>query len=94
LPADPFWNGPAAAAEVLRTLRSFNELTFPLGDQSNWDYGHHDGDWPGIIGYLKEKNYDTSRVGANIYDLVADKNVILESKVEDTEECKYFKCCL
>ena len=63
-----------------------------MGDQNNWDHSHPDRDWPGIIGYLEEKNYDISRVGADIFDLVTDKSVILESKVEDTEECKCLKC--
>jgi len=76
--ADLLWNGPATSAEVLRTLRSFNEPALPLG--GNWDYDHPDVTWPGIIGYLNEKNYDISRVGTSLYNPVADKNVILESK--------------
>lgn len=62
-----------------------------MRDQGNWDYTHPDVNWPGIIGYLEEKNYDTSKVGMNIWDPVADKNAILEGNVEDTGECKCLK---
>ena len=60
----------------------------------NWDYNHPDVIWPGIFGYLIERNYDISRVGIKTHSPAADKNVILESKVENTEEGKYLKYCL
>ena len=88
------WNGPATTAEILRTLRSFNEPNIPWRDRSNWDHNHHDLNWPGFITYLEGRDYDTSKVGANIRDPVQDKNVILDSEVEDTEECKRLKPCL
>lgn len=64
--------------------------------RTNWDGAHTDVSWPGFQGYLLEKNYDTSRVGAITWDpvQVQDKNVILDGKVEDTEECKRFEPCL
>lgn len=63
-------------------------------EQIRWDYTHPDTNWPGLSVYLQEKNYDTSKVGTNTQDPVLDKNVILDSRVEDTEECKRFKLCL
>jgi len=57
-------------------------------EQANWDYYHPDGTWPGFSVYLGEKRYDTSKVGINIWDPTQGNNAILDSKVEDTEECK------
>ena len=60
-------------------------------EQVNWDVNYPDGGWPGFLVYFQEKNYDTSKVGSNIWDPVMDKNMILDSRVEDTEKCEYFK---
>jgi hypothetical protein len=85
------WSGPSTAAKVLRDLRSFDEPKIYLTEQANWDHHHFDGNWPGLPLYLQEKNYDVSKVGTNIWDPVQDKNVILDSRIEDTEECKCFR---
>jgi len=59
-------------------------------EKLRWDYAHADDNWPGFLVYLQEKNYDTSKVGTNVRDPVQDKNVILDNRVEDSEECKHF----
>jgi len=61
-------------------------------EPANWDYGNIDGfHWPGLYLYLQERNYDIYKVGSNTLDPVQDKNVILDSRVEDTEECEYLE---
>lgn len=83
-----FWNGPSTTAEVFRALRSFGEPSNHMVEQLNWDLYHVDASWPGFLAYLLERNYDTSKVGTNAWDAVYDSNVILDSRVEDTEECE------
>lgn len=59
-------------------------------EQVNRDYRYPDNIWPGFFNYLQEKSYDTSKVGNNTWLPVPDNNVILDSRVEATEECKCF----
>ena len=87
-PAVALRNGPSATAGILRALRSFDEPKNNLTEHLNWDLNYTDSNWPGFLVYLQEKNYDTSKVGINTWDPVQDNNVILDNKVEATEECK------
>ena len=57
-------------------------------EQVRWDYPHLDGNWPGIGAYLREGYYDTSKVGTNVLVPVQDENIILDSRVGDSERCK------
>ena len=62
-----------------------------------WDYKHADNNWPGLLAYLEEKNYDTSKVVAITWDPVEDAqdmNLILDNRVEGSEECKRFDLSL
>ena len=85
------WGSPSAPAELFRALRSFDEPKGISVEQPNWDGAFYDSNWPGFLAHFQEKNYDASKVGTNIWDPVLDKNMILDSRVEDTEECQYFK---
>lgn len=94
-PAILLWSGPSTTAEVLRTLRSFDEPKGHLMEEADLDYNHPDNVWPGFIFYLGEKNYDTSKVGTMTWeDPAQDKNMILDNRVEDTEECKCLRLSL
>lgn len=58
-------------------------------EQLSWDKHHSDGCWPGFRNYLKDENYDVSKVDVvNPWDPFPRKNVILDSRVEGTEECE------
>ena len=58
--------------------------------RARWDYTHPDDGWPGLLAYLQEKNYDTAKVVTITWDPVQDKNVILDNRVEGSEECEHF----
>lgn len=76
--------------EILRTLRTFDQPKNYLTEPLNWDQRYFDTSWPGFLIYLQEKNYDTSKVGNKSWDTVQGQNVILDSGIEDTEECEWF----
>jgi hypothetical protein len=82
------WNGPSTAAQVLRSLRIHGEAQVDSVENLNWDYGHPDIHWPGILVHLQEKGYDISKVNINTLDPIEGSNVILDDEVEDTEECE------
>ena len=84
------WGSPSTPAELFRVLRSFDEPKNIAAEQLNWDANQFDSNWPGFLDYLQQKNYDTSKVGIMDWEPVLDKNVILDCKAEDTEECKCF----
>ena len=86
------WNGPSAAAEALRSLRSFQKPEVRFVEQLNWDYGRPDGIWPGFSEYLQEKNHDISKVNTNTWDPIPGSGVILDNRVEDNEECGFIRC--
>ena len=87
-PVFALWNGPSATAGVLRALRSFDVPKHNSTEHLNWDQHYADNNWPGLLVYLQEKKYDTTKVGINTWDPVQENNVILDSRVEDTEQCK------
>jgi hypothetical protein len=81
------WNGPSTAANVLRTLRTSDRPDAHFAEMLNWDYGYLDPTWPGFSEYLQGKNYDVSKVNTNIWDPTQGREVILDSELEDNEEC-------
>jgi len=62
-----------------------------LPDQVNWDYTNADPNWPVFRVYLREKDYYTSKVGTAGHAWEQNTSMILDSGVENTEECKYFR---
>lgn len=98
-PLDLMWNGPSTAAGLLRSLRFFEkpgtrsmehfdwDETRPT-EHLNWDYGRPDTTWPGYSEYLQERNYDISKVNTDAWDPIPGSRMILESRVDDSEECE------
>lgn len=82
------WNGPSAAARVLRTLRAFDKPEAHFTEALDWDYGYPNPVWPGFSEYLQGKDYDISKVMANIWNPIPGSDVILDCSAEDTEECR------
>jgi hypothetical protein len=81
------WNGPSAAAGVLRALRTFGKPEAHFTEVFNWAFGYADPIWPGFSEYLRGKKYDISKVKTNIWDPITGSYVFLDSMVEDSEEC-------
>lgn len=82
------WHGPFTTAGVLRTLRTFDKPEAHFTEVLSWDYGYPDPIWPGFSEYLRGKNYDTSKVETNIWDPIIGSGALLDSRVEDSEECR------
>jgi len=82
------WNGPPTAADVLRSLRSFEKPEVRFKEQLNWDYNRPSEIWPGFYEYLQEKNYDTSKVQTNTWDPIPGSSVILDNEVKSDGKCE------
>jgi len=82
---------PSIIAEVLRALRFFKVPKVRLPEQIIWDYPYADLNWPGFRVYLREKDYDTSKVRTVGHAWDKNMSMILDSGVENTEECKCFR---
>lgn len=62
-----------------------------LPEQFIWDYPNADPNWPGFRVYLREKDYDTSKVGIVGHAWDQNMNMVLDGVFETTEDCKYFR---
>lgn len=87
------WSGPSIIAEALQALRSFKVPNVRFSEQVIWDYANPDYRWPGFLVYLRENDYDMSKLDTGGHTLDQDMSMILDRGVDDTGECRFFRYC-